>query len=119
MAAVQRGEVGVIIVYMLVQFWRNRRDRAEGIEILRRREVSVLCVKGPESDVTTAAGRLLAGILGEVDTFEVEQMSEREQREQREQRQRVLRGLPPASTSGASSTATADPGHTTPSAAYS
>jgi DNA invertase Pin-like site-specific DNA recombinase len=119
--------------------------------------VSVLCVKGPELDLTTAAGRLLAGLLGEVDTFEVERMSEREQRKMR---QRVERGLPPTgprcfgytadgaelvedeaaevkdcfhallagatlsgmaptSTSGASSTATANPGHTTPSAAYS
>ncbi|MFD5234757.1 recombinase family protein [Streptomyces qaidamensis] len=81
MAAVQRGEVDVIIVYML---WRNRRERAEGIEILRKHEVSVLCVKGPELDLTTAAGRLLAGLLGEVDTFEAEQMPEREQREMRQ-----------------------------------
>src|SRR4051812_26541785 len=41
MAAVQRGEVDVIIVCTL---WRNRRERAEGIEILRKHEVSVLCV---------------------------------------------------------------------------
>lgn len=89
MAAVQRGEVDVIIVDMLGRLWRNRHERAEGIEILRRHEVSVLCVKGPELDLATAAGRLLAGLLGEVDTFEVEQMSEREMR------QRVERGLPP------------------------
>lgn len=92
MAAVQRGEVDVIIVYLLGCLWRNRRERAEGIEILRKHGVSVLCVKGPELDVTTAAGRLLAGLLGEVDTFEVEQMSEREQREMR---QRVERGEVP------------------------
>ncbi|GAB2714872.1 recombinase family protein [Streptomyces bullii] len=92
MAAVQRGEVDVIIVYMLGRLWRNRRERAEGIEILRQHGVSVLCVKGPELDLTTAAGRLLAGLLGEVDTFEVEQMSEREQREMR---QRVERGQVP------------------------
>ncbi|WP_085215115.1 recombinase family protein [Streptomyces sp. Amel2xC10] len=92
MAAVQRGEVDVIIVYMLGRLWRNRRERAEGMEILRTHGVSVLCVKGPELDLTTAAGRLLAGLLGEVDTFEVEQMSEREQREMR---QRVERGQVP------------------------
>ncbi|MFJ4735206.1 recombinase family protein [Streptomyces sp. NPDC088770] len=88
-AAVERGEVDVIIVYMLGRLWRNRKERADGIEILRKHGVSVLCVKGPELDLTTAAGRLLAGLLGEVDTFEVEQMSEREQREMR---QRVERG---------------------------
>ncbi|MCX5183014.1 recombinase family protein [Streptomyces sp. NBC_00268] len=62
MAAVQRGEVDVIIVYMLGRLWHSRRERAEGIEILRKHEVSVLCVKGPELDLTTAAGRLLAGL---------------------------------------------------------
>ncbi|MFE0133796.1 recombinase family protein [Streptomyces sp. NPDC059037] len=92
MAAVRRDEVDVIIVYMLGRLWRNRRERAEGIETLRKHGVSVLCVKGPELDLTTASGRLLAGLLGEVDTFEVEQMSEREQREMR---QRVERGAVP------------------------
>lgn len=92
MAAVERDEIDVIIVYMLGRLWRNRRERAEGIEICRKHGVSVLCVKGPELDLTTAAGRLLAGLLGEVDTFEVEQMSEREQREMR---QRVERGQVP------------------------
>lgn len=92
MEAVKRGEVDVIIVYMLGRLWRNRKERADGIEILRTHGVSVLCVKGPELDLTTAAGRLLAGLLGEVDTFEVEQMSEREQREMR---QRVERGQVP------------------------
>ncbi|MEU9456897.1 recombinase family protein [Streptomyces sp. NPDC048277] len=42
MAAVQRGEVDVIIVYMLGRLWRNRRERAEGMEILRKHGVSVL-----------------------------------------------------------------------------
>lgn len=102
MAAVQRGEVDVIIVYKLGRLWRNRRERTGGIKILRKHEVSVLCVKGPELDLKTAAGRLLAGLLGEVDTFDVEQMSEREQREMR---QRVERGLPPA---GRAASVTAD-----------
>jgi DNA invertase Pin-like site-specific DNA recombinase len=89
MAAVLRGEVDVIIVYVLGRLWHSRRERAEGIEVLRKHEVSVLCVKGPELGLTTAAGSLLAGLLGEVDAFEVEQISEREMR------QRVEGGLSP------------------------
>lgn len=92
MDAVRRGEVDVIIVYMLGRLWRNRKERADSMEVLRKHGVSVLCVKGPELDLTTASGRLLAGLLGEVDTFEVEQMQEREQREMR---QRVERGQVP------------------------
>ena len=36
MAAAARGEIDVILVYQTSRLWRNRRERAEGIEILRR-----------------------------------------------------------------------------------
>ncbi|MFI0532350.1 recombinase family protein [Streptomyces scabiei] len=90
--AVTSGAVDVIVVYALSRLWRNRRERTEGIELLRQHGVSVLCVKGPELDLTTASGRLLAELIGAVDTFEVEQLAERSAREVR---QRVERGEPP------------------------
>ncbi|GAA3082336.1 recombinase family protein [Streptomyces roseofulvus] len=93
LTSVRAGEVDVVIVYMLGRLWRNRRERAEGIELFREHGVSILTVKGPELDLTTAAGRLLAGLLGEVDTFEVDQLSEREKREAL---QRITRGDPPS-----------------------
>ncbi|MFD4551403.1 recombinase family protein [Streptomyces sp. NPDC058466] len=92
MATVREGGIDVIIVYALGRLWRNRKERAEGIEVLRKHGVSVLCVKGPELDLSTAVGRMLAGVVGEFDTFEVEQMSERQQRETL---QRVERGVAP------------------------
>lgn len=92
MAAVDRGEVDAVLVWSLSRLWRNRAERAAGIEKLRQHGVSVLCAKGPDLDLSTAAGRLLAGLLGEVDTHEVEQKSEREQRAMR---QRVEQGKPP------------------------
>ncbi|WP_435187000.1 recombinase family protein [Streptomyces sp. bgisy126] len=91
MTAVRADQVDVVIVAALSRLWRNRRERAEGMELFRKHSVSILAVKGPELDLTTASGRLLAGLLGEVDSFEVEQMSEREKREMR---QRVEKGLP-------------------------
>lgn len=90
--AVKRGEVDCVLVYAMGRLWRNRAERAAGIEIFRQHGVSVLCVKGPQLDLTTAAGRMLAGVLGEFDTFEVEQMSEREQRKML---QSVEQGKPP------------------------
>ncbi len=92
LAAIHRGEVDVVLVYALGRLWRNRAERAAGIEIFRKHGVSVLCVKGPQLDLTTAAGRMLAGVLGEFDTFEVEQMSERESRKML---QNVQQGKPP------------------------
>src|SRR6185503_17385292 len=90
--AVKAGEGDVVLVYALGRLWRNRSERAIGMEIFRQHGVSVLCVKGPQLDLTTAAGRMLAGVLGEFDTFEVEQMSERETRKML---QKVQQGLPP------------------------
>jgi site-specific DNA recombinase len=90
--AVKRGEVDVVLVYSLSRLWRNRAERAAGIELFRAHGVSVLCCKGPQLDLTSAAGRMLAGVLGEFDTFEVEQMSEREQRKML---QNVQHGKPP------------------------
>lgn len=92
MAAVDRGEVDAVVVWSLSRLWRNRSERAAGIEKLRQHGVSVLCCKGPDLELSTAAGRLLAGLLGEVDTHEVEQKSEREQRAMQ---QRVEQGKAP------------------------
>lgn len=93
LAAVERGEVDCVLVYAMGRLWRNRAERAAGIEIFREHGVSVLCVKGPQLDLTTAAGRMLAGVLGEFDTFEVEQLSEREKRKML---QNVEQGKPPS-----------------------
>lgn len=77
MAAVAAGQIDRIIVFHTSRLWRNRRERAEGIERLRAAGVSVLAVKGPELDLTTASGRMMAGILGEFDTAESEIKGER------------------------------------------
>ncbi|WP_433079440.1 recombinase family protein [Dactylosporangium sp. CA-052675] len=91
MAAVRAGEVERIVVFHTSRLWRNRRERADGIELLRQACVSVVPVKGPELDMTTAYGRGMAGMIGEFDTMEVEIKSERQRREAR---QRAERGKP-------------------------
>jgi DNA invertase Pin-like site-specific DNA recombinase len=78
MEAASRREFDVIIVWQSSRLWRNRRERAEGIEILRRAGVSVVAVKGPSLDMSTAYGRGMAGMLGEFDTMEAEVKGERQ-----------------------------------------
>jgi site-specific DNA recombinase len=78
MAAAARGEFDVILVFHTSRLWRNRKERAEGIEILRKAGVSVEAVKGPSLDMSTAYGRGMAGLLGEFDTMETEIKSERQ-----------------------------------------
>lgn len=77
--AVKRGEIDIIIVWHTSRLWRNRRERAEGIEILKEAGVSIMAVKGPSLDMSTAYGRGMAEIIGAFDTIEVEIKGERQQ----------------------------------------
>jgi hypothetical protein len=79
MAAAARGEIDAILVFQTSRFWRNRRERAEGIEILRKAGVSLIATKGPSLDMSTAYGRGMAGLLGEFDTMESKVKAERQQ----------------------------------------
>lgn len=77
LAAIERGEIATVVVFHLSRLWRNRRERAEGIDVMRRHGVNIVCVRGPSLDMSTAYGRAMAGLLGEFDTMEVEIKSER------------------------------------------
>lgn len=79
MDAAEAGEIDVILVFQLSRFWRNRVERAQGIEILRKAGISVIATRGPSLDMTTAYGRAMAGLLGEFDTMESEVKGERQQ----------------------------------------
>lgn len=77
LAAVERGDAKVIVVYQLARLWRNRREQAAGIEELGAQRVSIYSVKGPDLDLSSAYGRGMAGLLGEFGTMEVQIMAER------------------------------------------
>jgi len=69
------------------RIWRNRLERAYGIDTLGRAKIVVVPIDGPTLDLTTAAGRVVAGILGETDTGESETKAERIQDAARERAQ--------------------------------
>ncbi|MBV9031098.1 MAG: recombinase family protein [Pseudonocardiales bacterium] len=76
-AAIERGEARIIVTYQLSRLWRQRRERAEGMETLKTHRVKVVTVKGPELDLSTAYGRGMVGLLGEFDTMESDVKGER------------------------------------------
>lgn len=92
MAAVDRGEIARVVCYHLSRIWRHRRERADGIERMRRAKVTIACARGPELDLSTAYGRAIAEVAGAFDTLESEAKSEREIDEHT---QHAQRGLPP------------------------
>ncbi len=77
MAMAKWGDVDWIVAYGLSRLWRNRRERADGIEALSKAQVGVALVKGSDLDLTNAQGRMYAGIVGEFDTAESEIKAER------------------------------------------
>lgn len=94
MSAVRRGEVSHILVRATDRLIRGRRQRVDVYEALAAHGVSLLVLKGHDVDLTSAAGRLAAGILAEVAAHEVEIQSERTQRALRRRREK---GLAPTS----------------------
>lgn len=73
----EKGTFSAVLVFHTSRLWRNREQRAAGIRKFSEHGVSVLAVKGPELDLSTAYGRGMAGLLGEFDTMESEVKSER------------------------------------------
>lgn len=73
----QQGKFTRIVAYQLSRLWRNRRERAEAIELLSKRRVSITLIKGNDIDLTTPMGRSFAAQMGEADTLESELKSER------------------------------------------
>jgi site-specific DNA recombinase len=93
MALAETGGFDCIVTYMTSRLWRNRAERATAINRLGQLRISVTAVRGPELDLSTAAGRVIADLLGSFDSLESETMSERIVRAAR---QRAEEGRPHA-----------------------
>lgn len=94
MTAVERGDLdgGYILCYQMSRLWRNRTERAHGMALLQKHSVSVIAVKGLSADLTTSYGRLVADVMGSVDSWESDVKAERVSDAQRAQ---VKAGLHP------------------------
>lgn len=77
MAAVQAGRIDRIIAMHPSRLWRNNAQRSAAFELLKAARVGLAFVSAPDIDLSTAAGRMLAEILGAFDTAESEVKAER------------------------------------------
>lgn len=80
LAAIGRGEVDAVVGWTLDRLARNARDRLALIEACQEHRVIIALVRGSDIDCSTAAGRLTAGVLGEVAEHEIALKSERQTR---------------------------------------
>lgn len=92
LAAIETGQVDVVVAWAWDRLSRNRRDEVRLIEACKAHNVSVALVRGAgDLDMTSAVGRAIAEILASIGRMENGQKSERHRRALK---QRAARGLP-------------------------
>jgi len=78
MSLVRAGEVSTILVWHTDRLYRRLRDLVEIVELAEKHPIRILTVKAGDIDLTTPAGRMSAGMLGQVARYEVEQKGARQ-----------------------------------------
>ena len=76
--AIENGEIDTVVAWSLDRLTRNARDRLALVEACRKHGTIISVVKGSDMDPTTAAGRLVIGVLGEAAQMEIDMKSERQ-----------------------------------------
>ena len=84
LADVGTGEIGAVVAWSLDRLARNPRDRLALVEACQKRGVVIALVQGSDMDPTTASGRMVIGVLGEVAQMEIELKGERQKRAARQ-----------------------------------
>jgi len=77
---VQTGRARVLVAWSLDRLSRNNRDLLRLLEVGEERGLIVALVRGSEVDLSTAAGRLTASILGSVAAHEIQVKADRQRR---------------------------------------
>jgi site-specific DNA recombinase len=76
MAAVDAGQVRVIVAYNQARLWRNRKARADGFERCTTAGIRLEFIKGTAVDFRDASSRLVADIIGATDEWYLQITSE-------------------------------------------
>ncbi len=72
------GRHDVLVCWHTDRLYRRLRDLVDLVEIAERRALRIASVKAADLDLSTPAGRMLAGMLGHAARYEVEQKSARQ-----------------------------------------
>ena len=78
LAEIKAGNVSTIVVWHTDRLYRRVRDLVEIVELAETRALRILTVKAGDVDLSTPAGRMLAGMLGHAARYEVEQKGARQ-----------------------------------------
>ena len=67
---VEADTVDVVAAWHASRLWRRTKERVEALDLFAGHRVDVKCVSGASFDLSTATGRSVAVMLGEIDTME-------------------------------------------------
>lgn len=82
------GRIGAIIAWHADRLYRRATDLGELVEVCKETNAQVATVNAGSVDLTTPTGRLVAGLLAQVATYEVEHKTERWSRSWQQGRER-------------------------------
>jgi len=78
------GEINAVVAWSLDRLTRNARDRLALVEACQQSKAIIALVQGSDMNPTTASGRMVIGVLGEVAQMEIELKGERQKRAARQ-----------------------------------
>lgn len=76
--AVRAGEVDTIVCWHPDRLYRRVRDLVDLVELAEKHTLRIFSVKGGDLDLSTPAGRMIAGMLGHAAQYEVQHKGERQ-----------------------------------------
>ncbi len=78
LADLKAGHHDVLVAWHTDRLYRRLRDLVDLVEIAERRTLRIATVKASDLDLSTPAGRMIAGLLGSVASYEGEQKAARQ-----------------------------------------
>lgn len=75
---IRAGRVSDIVVWHTDRLYRRLRDLVEIVDLAEHHHIKIHTVRSGEFDLSTPAGRMIAGMLGHVARYEIEQKSARQ-----------------------------------------
>jgi site-specific DNA recombinase len=75
---IRAGKVSDIVVWHTDRLYRRVRDLVEIVDVAEHHHIKIHTVRSGEFDLSTPAGRMIAGMLGHVARYEIEQKSVRQ-----------------------------------------
>jgi DNA invertase Pin-like site-specific DNA recombinase len=78
LADLRAGQYDVLICWHTDRLYRRLRDLVDLVEIAEKRALRIASVKAADIDLSTPAGRMLAGMLGHASRYEIEQKGARQ-----------------------------------------